>query len=368
MSHTIRVAAVQAKRRTISYKVATADEALEQVRDALDQLTTLAEHASEMGCNIVAFPEDTLGTLEWEAGHWDEVADLLGPAEQEMLAQFGAVAAKHGMAIICCNDCVCDNRVYNTAILIGQNGQETGRYHKVNLPLAEQARARGTHFPVFEVPDIGTIGICICYDMVFPETTRALALAGADIVFHLTLGGASMAGGDASLAAFKTRAADNFIYLVVAFRGGGSMIISPKGQILADGEGEPDAIVTADINPTSGRDAGDALGGITSDFRARLFRERVPSAYGVLMEEQPPILEKVKDVPVPSADEAAALFAEGLTTGADTFYEAEHWLAEGKVGAAKRRFESLSEHFGTLWIGRAAREQLKKISKISMKK
>jgi len=361
MSQTIRVAAVQTKRRTISYKVATADEALEQVRDNLGELTTLAERASGMGCNIVAFPEDTLGTLEWEAGHWDEVEKLLCPAEEEMLAQFGEIAARRGMAIICCNDCVFDNRVYNTAILIGQNGREIGRYHKVHLPLAEQSRARGTYFPTFEVPGVGAIGMCICYDMVFSETTRALALAGADIVFHLTMGGASMAGGEASLAAFKTRAADNFIYLVVAFRGGGSMVISPKGEILADGGRKPDAIVTADINPTSGRDAGDALGGVTSDFRARLFRERIPAAYGILMAEQPPILEKVKDVSVPSADEAAALFAEGLTMGADAFYEAEHWLAEGKVEAAKCRFESLSEHFGTLWIGRASRERLKKI-------
>jgi len=362
MAKTIRVAAVQTKQRTISYKVTTADEALKRVRGNLGELTALAENAAKLGCDIIAFPEDTLGTLEWEAGHWHEVTELLRPAEGEMLTRFGEIAAKHRMYLICCNDCVEENRIYNTAILIGQDGREIGRYHKVNLPISEQARARGRGFPVFEAPGIGTVGMCICYDMVFPETTRALALVGADIVFHLTMGGASMAGGDASLAAFKTRAADNFIYLVVAFRGGGSMVISPKGEILADGGREPDAIVTADIDLTSGRDAGDALGGITSDFRARLFRERVPSAYGILMKEHPPILEKLKDIPVPSSEAAAALFAEGLTTGADAFYEAERWLSEGKVKEAKRRFEALSEHFGTLWIGRASRERLKKIS------
>jgi predicted amidohydrolase len=361
MSQTIRVAAVQTKQRTISYKVGTADKALEQVRDNLGELTTLAERAAEMGCNIAAFPEDTLGTLEWEAGNWSEAAELLRPVEADMLTRFSEVAAKHRMFIICCNDCVEGNRVYNTAILIGQNGREIGRYHKVQLPLAEQARARGTHFPVFEAPGIGTIGMCICYDMVFPETTRALALSGADIVFHLTMGGASMAGGDASIAAFRTRAADNFIYLVVAFRGGGSMVISPKGEILADGGREPDAIVAADIEPASGRDAGDALGGITKDFRARLFRERVPAAYGILVEAYPPILEKLKDIPVPSSEEAAALFAEGLTTGADAFYEAERWLAEGKVEEASIRFEELAKHFRSLWIGRSSRERLKKI-------
>jgi len=354
-----RAAAIQTKRRTVSYKVATPAKALGHVRTNLDELTVLADCAGGEGCRIIAFPEDTLGTLEWEAGHWGEVQLLLQPAEQEMLARFGEVAARQGMCLVCCNDCVGAGRVYNTAILIGPDGQEIGRYHKVNLPIHEQVRTRGTSFPVFEAPGVGTVGMCICYDMVFPETTRALALAGADLVFHLTLGGASMAGADASLAAFRTRAADNFVYLVVAFRGGGSLIISPKGEVLADGGNEPDAIVAADLDLGAGRDAGDALGGVTTDFRARLFRERVPGAYGILTDAHPPILEKLRHVAVPAGEEASALCAEGRTTGADAFYEAERWLAEDKVEEAALRFEQLAEHFGTLWIGRASRERLK---------
>ncbi|MFC1717965.1 carbon-nitrogen hydrolase family protein [Candidatus Poribacteria bacterium] len=359
MTKLTRVAAIQTKRRTIPYKVATVAEALGQVRNNLDELTALAERAAEKGCQIIAFPEDTLGTLEWEAGHWDDCRELLAPAGQEMLARFGEVAAKHEVHIICCNDCVEDGSIYNTAILLGRDGQEIGSYHKVNLPLHESARTPGTHFPVFEAPGIGDIGMCICYDMMFPETTRALALAGADIVFHLTMGGASMASSDASLAAFKTRAVDNFIYIVVAFRGGGSMIISPKGEILADGSGGPDAIVTADIDVNSGRDTGDALGGITTDFRARLFRERVPSAYSILTDEHPPILDKTRDIYVPSREKAARLCAEGLTTGADAFYEAERWRSEGKIEEARQRYEELSEHFGTIWMGRVSRERLR---------
>ena len=360
MSKTIRVGAIQARRRTISYKVETAEEALKEVRNNLDELVALARRAAEQGCDIVAFPEDMLGTLEWEAGHWDDVAEVLRPAEEEMLGRFGEIADTCGMYIICCNDCAEGTDVCNTAILLGHDGREIGRYRKVNLPLSEQARTRGTGFPVFEAPGVGTVGMCICYDMVFPETTRALALAGADIVFHSTMGGASFGSSDASRAAFRTRAADNFLYLVVAFRGGGSMVIDPKGEILAEG-GKPDTIVAADIDPDGGRDAGDALGGITMDFRARLFRERVPEAYGILMEERPPVLDKLKDVPVLSSEEAAALFAEGVTTGSDAFYEAERWLSEGRTEEARTRFEELSEHFGTIWIGRAARERLSKM-------
>ena len=360
MAETIRVAAIQTRRRTLPYKIPVT-EALELVRKNLIELVALAEQAAEKGCHIIAFPEDTLGTLEWEAARWNQVAGLLRPAEQEMLTRFGEVAAKHGVCLIGCNDFVQRGHVYNTAILIGSDGREIGRYHKVHLPLPASTRTSGTHFPVFQVPGIGAVGMCICYYMILPETTRALALGGADLVFHLTMGGASMAGGAASRAAFITRAADNFLYLVVAFRGEGSLIISPKGDILAEGGKEPDAIVMADIDLTSGREAGDALGGITTDFRARLFRERVPRAYGILMEGHPPILAKLQGISVPSPEEAAALFAEGLTTGADAFYEADRWLGEGRLEEAKARFEALAERFGTLWIGRAARERLRRL-------
>jgi len=359
----VRVGAVQAKRRLIPYTIPTVRGALETVRRNLDELAALAEKGAEAGCDILAFPEDTLGTLEWEAGNWERTPDLLRPAVDEMLSRFGDIAARTRMPIICCNDVAEGSRVYNTAILIGADGSEIGRYRKVQLPIHEQARTRGGGFPVFDVPGIGTVGMCICYDMVFPETTRALALAGADIVFHPTMGGASMAGESASLAAFRTRAADNFLYLVVAFRGGGSLIIGPKGDVLAEGEQEPDALVTADIDLSAGRDAGDALGGVVSDFRARLFRERVPDAYAILMEPHPPAMDRLSGVPVPTGEEASSLCAEGMTTGADAFYEADRWLAEGKLDAARTRFQALSERFTTLWIGRVSRERLARFEK-----
>jgi predicted amidohydrolase len=358
VSNTIRVAAIQTKSRCISYKVGGPAAALDAVRGNLDDLCALAEQAADMACDIAAFPEDTLGTLEWESGHWDVAGDLLLPAEEEMLSRLGDVAARREMAIVCCNDCADGADIYNTAILIGKDGREAGRYLKVQLPIGEQARARGNSFPVFEVDGIGSVGMCICYDMVFPETTRALALGGADIVFHLTMGGASMAKGDASLAAFRTRAADNFLYLVVAFRGGGSLIIDPQGEVIADGAREPDAIVTADIDLSEGREAGDALGGTVSDFRARLFGERVPSAYGILTEASPPGVARLSDVDVPTGEAAAALSAEGMTTGADAFYAADRLRADGKTAEAQRAFQLLADHFGTLWIGRVARERL----------
>ena len=357
MAALVRPAAIQTKNRTISYKLPL-EAALAAVEANLEILVGLVEAAADQDCDIVAFPEDTLGTLEWESGHWGQASLLLQPAERMMLERLGEVAGRRKVAVVCCNDCVEGDRIYNSAILIGTDGCELGRYRKVQPTLAESLRARGDTFPVFAVPGIGTVGLCICYDMVFPETTRALALAGADLVFHLTLGGASMAGPAASLAAFRTRAADNFVYIVVAFRGGGSMIIDPKGEIVAEGGNGADAIVAAQIDVAGGRDAGDALGGITDDFRARLFRERNPAAYRILTDAHPPVLDKLQGVEVPSIERAAQMCAEGMTVGADAFYEGDKWLEEGRLEAARQRFTELAARFGTIWIGRVAQQRL----------
>jgi hypothetical protein len=120
--------------------------------------------------------------------------------------------------------------------------------------------------------------------------------------------------------------------------------------------------VTADIDPSAGREAGDALGGTVSDFRARLFVERTPEAYAVLQDPNPPALAKLKEVEVVLPPEAADLMKEGLTTGADAFYEAVERLEAGEVDTARKTFEALSARFGTIWIGRASRERLSEIA------
>ena len=66
-----------------------------------------------------------------------------------------------------------------------------GRTAIASLPVQESLKKPGDGFPVFPTKDVGHIGILICYDMVFPEPMRCLALNGADIVFNPTVGGAA---------------------------------------------------------------------------------------------------------------------------------------------------------------------------------
>ncbi|MEW4567819.1 carbon-nitrogen hydrolase family protein [Tautonia sp. JC769] len=354
---TVRVAAAQPINRTIAFQVSPVD-ALERVDETLVALEQLVAQAGARECDVLAFPEDTLGLLHWEAANPEIIDQVLPVAVDRMLTRLGKAAAKHNMYLVVCNDTIDgDGRLYNMAFLIGREGDEIGRYRKVNLPMTERSRARGTSFPVFPTPDLGTVGMLICYDMVFPESARALALQGADLVFHPTLGGAAIGDEDISLAAFRTRAVENFVYLVVANRGQGSMIIAPSGKILATADG-PDSIAIVDIDPHGGREAGDAMNR-QADMRGRLFRERVPEAYQILTELEPPVLDKVSSNV--TTEEAIRIMETVLTTGEARFNEAMALSRSGRTEEAIRLFEQLCNECRTSWIDRASRIQLDKL-------
>jgi hypothetical protein len=150
---------------------------------------------------------------------------------------------------------------------------------------------------------------------------------------------------------------DNFVYLVVAKRGGGAMVISPQGTVLAEGEG-PDGIAVADIDPFGGRAAGDALD-FQQDMRARLFRERNPAAYGILTDPNPPVLKKIPATV--TIQEAVRMGAMTLTVGEERFEQAEALWHAGKTSEAIQAFEKLRAEFPRTWIDRAAGERLEKI-------
>jgi predicted amidohydrolase len=351
---TVRIAAAQPKNRTIDFRLAPA-HALAQVDKSLAELEGLVAKAGEAGCDALALPEDTLGLLKWELANRPALEEVLPHAVNRMLDRLGRGAAKHHMSLVVCNDTVePDGTTHNTAFLLGRDGNEIGRYHKVNLPLGEQSHARGDRFPVFQTPELGGVGLLICYDMVFPEAARCLALGGADIIFHPTLGGAAIGDDDISLAAFRTRAVENFVYLVVAMRGSGSMIISPRGQVIARAK-EADGLAIADIDPAGGREGGDAFN-TQRDMRGRLFRERAPEAYGILTDPNPPVLAKVPSNV--TQDEAIRITATAMTSGEERFNQAGALARAGRTQEAIRLYEALCEECPTSWIDRVGRERL----------
>lgn len=351
----IRIAATQPQSRLVDYHLVNPGKVLEEVNQSLNELQRLVHRAGEAGCDVVVFPEDTLGLGTWEAANRKVVNQVLPNAVDSMLHQLGTAAAAHNMYLVCCNDTIApDGSLRNTAFFLGRDGREIGRYDKVNMPIHELNKKRGDGFPVFETPDLGGVGMLICYDMVFPEAARCLALGGAEIIFHPTLGGAAIGDEEISRAAFRTRAVENFVYLVVSQRGHGSMIISPQGKILAEANGS-DALAIADINPFEGREGGDAMNQ-QQDMRARLFRERSPTAFSILTDPNPPVLSEVPEtMPV---KEAVRIRAGVLTTGEKEFQEAEKFARQGQIRQAIQTFQQLRRKYPGSWIDRVSAERL----------
>ncbi|HVR75386.1 MAG TPA: carbon-nitrogen hydrolase family protein [Planctomycetota bacterium] len=359
-----RIGAAQPRSRLIDHRVTDASEVLARVDQSLGELEGLVQRAGASRCDVVVFPEDTLGLGKWEAANRERLGDVLPAAVKRMLERLGRAAAAHRMYLVCSSDTLDpDGALRNTAFLLGRDGKEIGRYHKVNMPVHELDKKRGDGFPVFQTPDLGAVGLLICYDMVFPEAPRCLALGGADIIFHPTLGGAAIGDEDLSRAAFRTRAAENFIYIVVSQRGGGSMVISPQGKVIAEGK-EPDEIVIAEVDVSGGREGGDAMN-FQRDMRSRLFRERSPEAYGILTHPRPPVLEKVPATI--TVEDAVRIAAAALTIGEERFKEADALLRAGKTAEAAAAFEKLRTELPQTWIDRVAEKRLEGIRLLPVK-
>ena len=83
-----------------------------------------------------------------------------------------------------------EGKIYNTASVIDPDGNVVTRYRKM-FPFYpyEVGVTPGHEFCLFDVPEVGRFGVSICYDMWFPETTRTLAVQGAEVILHPTLTG-----------------------------------------------------------------------------------------------------------------------------------------------------------------------------------
>lgn len=167
-----------------------------------------------------------------------------------------------------------------------------------------------------------------------------------------------MAGGrDMDRAAFRTRAVDNFVYLAIAMRDSGSMIIAPNGEVLAEGAG-PDEVLVADIEIAEGREGGNAFDW-HRDMRTRLFRERAPESYGVLTQAEPPVLKKLPNDDTP--EEITERCSRVLTVGEEAFRAADLLVRSGEIERAKVAFAALCTEYRGSWIERVGKERLQKM-------
>ena len=127
-------------------------------------------------------------------------------------------------------------RIFNTTPVINPDGEVITRYRKMYpfLPYERGVEA-GDQSVVFDVPGAGRFGVSICYDMWFPETTRALAFMGADVILHPVM--TNTIDRDVELAMARSSAATNQCYVFdvnVAGRlgYGRSLVAGPGGEVI----------------------------------------------------------------------------------------------------------------------------------------
>jgi omega-amidase len=230
--------------------------------------------AAEAGTDLIVLPE------MWNTGYSldiiQNVADRNGEQTKAIMSE---LANKYKVNILAGSvSDLRDGQVYNTTYVFDRNGQVIGDYSKIHLfRLMDEEKylQSGDHLGMYEIDGI-KVGSMICYDLRFPEQSRTMALAGAQVLIvpaewphprlnhwrHLQI----------------ARAIENQTFVVSCNRVGvsgetvffgHSMVIDPWGEILFEGD-ETEGIhhVTLDL-------------AVVGEIRRRIpiFEDRRPELY-----------------------------------------------------------------------------------------
>ena len=136
---------------------------------------------------------------------------------------------------------------YNRCFAFDRSGNVTAVYDKIHLfSMSGENKVfnAGHEIPIFDVDDT-KVSIATCYDIRFPELTRAVALGGISILFLPAAWPLKRLNHWQILT--RARAIENQIFVVAANSFGYSAIIDPWGEILAEAE-LGDKIITVNIN------------------------------------------------------------------------------------------------------------------------
>lgn len=224
MSRTIKAASVQ-----FTITLGEIEPNLARVRTALSELAAA-------GVQLAVLPE------MWATGFAYKDLNQLAAQTERIIAEVAALSAKHSMVIIGSLPEPHEEKVYNTAYVL-DNGEVKGKYRKIHLfSLMQEDRSfdSGSSWLLTET-SVGKIGVFICYDLRFPELARRLAVEGAEIL--VVPGEWPKPRQEHWRTLLRARAIENQLFVIAAnccgvvgkldfF--GMSMIIDPKGELLAE--------------------------------------------------------------------------------------------------------------------------------------
>lgn len=148
--------------------------------------------------------------------------------------------------------------IYNSALIIGPDQELVGTSRKIHLPFDANSMEK-KYFTSSDRADIfetkaGKVGVMICYDLVFPEVSRALAAQGAELLFVIA------AWENTRIHVWdiltRARAIENGLFLVGVNRvgkepgisfPGRSVVVNPLGEVI-ERKHDSEGIMTVEID------------------------------------------------------------------------------------------------------------------------
>jgi len=253
---------------------------------ALAHVAPLVRQAAADGARLIATPECTNVVQRNRA--------LLLPAlrpldEDEVVLGLRALAAELGVEILIGSALVRrdgdrdGSGAANRAVLVRADGSVAATYDKihmfdVDLPTGETARESHAYTPgeaaVTAETGLGLVGLTICYDMRFPHLYRALAKAGAGVIFAPAA--FTRPTGEAHWdILLRARAIETGSFVLAPAQGGfhedgrgtwgRSIAIAPWGQVIGKLDHDEPGVLFAEINLAEVNAARDAIPALRND-------------------------------------------------------------------------------------------------------
>lgn len=256
----------------------------------------LARQAAGNGARIVCFPE-LCTTIYFCFDRDPKYFELAEPVPGPAVDRMRKVARETGTVLVYPlyeND---HGTLYNTATVIGPDGELIGSYRKMSIPQILRTVGKGETpgderyfftpgdkgFPAFDTPFGVKIGILICYDRHFPEAARVLGLQGVHLLLVPTATYREWIREVWELE-LRAHAVANMYYVggvnKVGPDVGGpperhyfgtALFIDPRGNVMGRAGDRQDEILYAEIDPKVCEDVRDLWG---------FFKFRRPDAYG----------------------------------------------------------------------------------------
>jgi len=223
----------------------------------------LVGQAAASGASVIALPE----TFDYR-GDTTDLKSIAEPLPGNALAPLVSIAQERGVWIVAGSiheSAPQGGMPFNTSVLIGPDGRLAASYRKIHLfdisigdrSVTESAKYQAGNRVVCADAAGVRVGLTICYDLRFPELYRALADAGADVVFIPSSFTAPT--GEAHWEVLvRARAIENQCFVVAPGQAGvgaggiatygNSMVVDPWGRVLARAHDERERLITATLD------------------------------------------------------------------------------------------------------------------------